>query len=186
MTYYITASGRKINISALSEKDIHLSDIAHHLARICRYGGALPLDKHYSVASHSLYLANYALDNGLPHLARTLLMHDASEAYLGDLVSGLKPLLLDYCKLEEHVQNLIYQKYNISTDNPCITKLAKQLDTCIVLDEAAVFMPQFYELYAKQIPYKRLGICIRANDNLFDVKDAFLRMCELLRVKDEL
>lgn len=182
--YFATASGRKIEINNLSEDDVSLDDISHHLSRICRYGGAMALDKHYSVASHSIYLAQYALDNNMgAALARALLMHDASEAYLGDIVSGLKPFLPDYLRIERDVQNIIADKYGI----PIYTtaKTVKELDTRIVLDEAAAFMPHFYHLYAEQLGYEPLDINIQADGSLFTTKQRFLGMCRLLGVSDE-
>lgn len=186
MSYYITHSGRKIVVEDLSEKDIHLSDIAHHLSKICRYGGALALDRHYSVAQHSLQLSNYAREQGLDvEVQRALLMHDATEAYLGDVVSGLKKHLPDYTAIESKLADIIYLKYNILQDK-YIQRIVREFDTRILLDEAAVFVPHHYEHFQIQLgDLEPLGV------NLFEEKDLrssyylFLYFCRKLGIKDE-
>lgn len=83
---YRTHSGRLVDLLNPSPDDVCLDDIAHHLARVCRFGGAVR--DYYSVASHSVYVA-CNIDGG-PALRRAALLHDSAEAYLGDMVSGLK------------------------------------------------------------------------------------------------
>lgn len=182
MAYFATSSGRLIDLTKLSEKDIHLSDIAHGLTKICRYGGSLGLDTHYSVASHSMNLAYWCIDNNYPiEAAKHALLHDASEAYLGDIVSGLKQLLPDYKNIEDVVQNMIYKKYGINQHND----LTHAIDKRIVLDEAAHFMPYYYALYKAQLPaVEPLDICIMADEHLFKVKAAFLNMCDQFNIED--
>ncbi len=184
--YFATASGRKIDLTNLSSEDICLSDIAHHLTKICRYGGAMALDKHYSVASHSLNLCYYAMDNGMgKDVARACLMHDASEAYLGDLVTGLKCLLPDYKFLEEGVTCLIQRKYKLLVSE-YLQDIVKELDTCIVLDEAAAFMPHYYNIFKAQLgDVEPLDINIHPDGaQLYLIKQAFLYTCETLDIRD--
>ncbi len=151
MTYYITRSGRKIDIQNLSIDDICLIDIAHHLAKICRYGGALSLEQHYSVAQHSLQLASWAMKQGHSlDVQRALLMHDATEAYLGDIVSGLKTSLPDYEKIEGKVAQLIKNKYQLWYNDE-ILKIIKEADNRIILDEALYFMPDQYPYFSEQL-----------------------------------
>src|SRR4051812_2228297 len=159
MSYYITASGRRVDAEHLSLQDIRIKDIAHALTKICRYGGALPLNIHYSVAQHSIQMYKYAKLSGV-HLytLRAILLHDASEAYLGDIVSGLKNLLPDYQKIESRVQNLIMNKYSPNEYN---SSLVKELDTRILLDEAKSFFPHVYQDFKEQLPsIEPLGVKI--------------------------
>lgn len=62
--------------------DFDAMDIAHSLSMLCRYNGHCR--EFYSMAEHSCHLHDYALHilKDKP-LARTLLIHDAAEAYLG-------------------------------------------------------------------------------------------------------
>lgn len=186
MTYYVSHSGRKIDLATITADDICLEDIAHHLTKICRYGGALDLDLHYSVANHSLALYEYAVHSGhCVELQKALLMHDATECYLGDIVAGLKDHLPDYKAIESKLEEIIQTKYNISDEY----KLeVKYFDTCILLDEARAFMPWLYEEFKQQLPdhYAELEVDLHPERliDLYKTKDKFLRVCSHLDIKD--
>ncbi len=187
MTYYITHSGRRIDLELFSEDDICLDDIAQHLTKICRYGAALPFNTHYSVASHCMYLVKYAQREGFSKdLQRLLLMHDAAEAYLGDIVSGLKHLLPDYKKIESHVEGIIYNKYGITCSEISISKaMCKALDTRILLDEAYWLMPDHEDHFREQlIDITPLSIIITSDLDLDYTKQCFLEMCKQLNIGD--
>ncbi len=66
---------------------ISLEDIARGLSNICRFGGQRK--QFYSVAHHSMLVAVLAPNE----LRLYALLHDASEAYLGDVVKPLKHIL---------------------------------------------------------------------------------------------
>lgn len=185
MTYYITHSGKRIDLKNISPKDICLTDIAHHLTKICRYGGALDLDKHYSVAQHSVILAKYAKDSGYGvDIQRRALIHDATEAYLGDIVAGLKPLLPDYQYYETYLDYMICEKYNIHHDL-LIDGIVKELDTRIVLDEGSTFMPQYYNDFQQQLPdHKPLGVVPFNEEDLQVTYNMFLHYCGKLNIKE--
>lgn len=184
MTYYISHSGKRINIADITADDIQLVDIAHHLTKICRYGGALDLNQHYSVAQHSLVLSWYAEQNGYNlDVQRALLMHDATEAYLGDIVSGLKKLLPDYKDIENKVYSLIMNKYNIHISD-AITGIIKELDTRIVLDEALYFIPHYYDHFKAQIPLDPLGVQLINETDLKFTYKVFLLQAESLKIGD--
>lgn len=72
-------------------EDVNIETIAHHLANKCRYNGATqhpgkPERMFYSVAEHSVYCSYI----GPASEALERLLHDASEAYNGDLIRPLK------------------------------------------------------------------------------------------------
>ncbi len=185
MSRFAMHSGRLIDINNMSEKDIHLSDISHHLTKLCRYGGSMPLYKHYSVASHSLALCYYALDHGFSEdVARLALMHDASEAYLGDIVAGLKQHLPDYQAIESKVMGVIFTKYNI-VDSCESLAFVKEWDTRIVIDEAAVFMPNTFGIYRAELKeYAPLGVGIAPDGNFELIQKAFLYTAASLGIAD--
>ena len=183
--YFITNSGKRIDITNFKESDVCLNDIAHALTKICRFGGSLDLNVHYSVAMHSLYLSGYAGKEGYSiDLQRYLLMHDASEAYLGDLISGIKVMLPDYQDLQKHVSNIIYNKYNIMHHS--LTELiGSTLDKRIVLDEAVGLMPQYLDAFAQQAAgIERLGVEILPDTSLDVTKELFLSCCKNLEIGD--
>ena len=73
-------------------------------------GNVATIGAPYSVAQHSVMLSNT-----LPRdIALEGLLHDAAEAYLGDITSPLKRLLGDvYEKLEHEIDSAIATKYNL-------------------------------------------------------------------------
>lgn len=87
-----TATGRKINLFALTADDISIDDIAIALGNTCRYGGHVK--SFLSVAEHCVQVADMIyrapIIGGQPELALAGLLHDAHEAYLGDIIKPLK------------------------------------------------------------------------------------------------
>lgn len=79
-----THSGKSVDLLNPDPAQICIEDIAHHLSTLNRYNGGCPFP--YSVAQHSLYVASILP----PSLKLWGLLHDAAEAYLGDLVSPAK------------------------------------------------------------------------------------------------
>jgi hypothetical protein len=86
-----TVSGRVISFVEPKVADIELEDIACGLARVCRYSGQIR--RFYSVAEHSVWCAQAAMARHGVETAQAALMHDAAEAYVGDMVRPLKMLL---------------------------------------------------------------------------------------------
>lgn len=91
MTWMITATGRDFHLCGPASlgNQIDLQDIAHALAQINRYTGHT--SRPYSVAEHSLLVADIAAHHGAtPMVQFGALMHDAHEAYTGDVSSPVK------------------------------------------------------------------------------------------------
>jgi hypothetical protein len=87
-----------------------LGDIAGALSKICRFGGQC--EEFYSVAEHSVHCANQAAADGLPlDTQLAVLLHDAAEAFVGDVVKPLKIMLAEYPAIEERVEAAIAEKF---------------------------------------------------------------------------
>jgi hypothetical protein len=91
-------SGEYIDLENPSNSKFLIDDIAHGLANTCRFGGQC--SPFYSVAQHCVHVSLLVP----PRYARGGLMHDASEAYIGDVSSPLKALLSNYSDIEERLQ----------------------------------------------------------------------------------
>lgn len=104
-----TVSGKKVNLLNPTEDMVCIRDIANSLSKICRFNGQTK--QFYSVAQHSVLVAKLVH----PEFAREALLHDASEAYLGDVTSPLKHILGNaYTSLEKNFENVIAHKFNLS------------------------------------------------------------------------
>jgi uncharacterized protein len=127
------ASGRYFDYTNFGSKDIDILDIASSLSKLCRYTGHC--DEFYSVAQHSVYVSNI-VD---PRFALEGLLHDASEAYLGDVNRPLKLLLPEYRALEAAVDRAVRTRYNL----PAVeTPEVKEADNILLVTESRDLMPK--------------------------------------------
>lgn len=118
-------SGQVLDLRRLQPSEIDIDDIAHSLANICRFVGHVP--EHYSVAQHSVIVSRM-----VPRaLALQALLHDASEAYLGDVSHYLKraPELAGYRDLEDAIQGLIFERFGVPRDMDERVRLADHTAT---------------------------------------------------------
>lgn len=108
----LTASGQYVNILAPTEDEIDIYDIAHALANITRFNGhtAVP----YTVAEHSLRCSALLKAWGYTPASQLAgLLHDATEAYIGDVATPLKQLLPEFKAIEKNLEKVIEKKFNI-------------------------------------------------------------------------
>lgn len=101
-----TYSGQYVNVFDPDPATITLQDIAHSLSQQCRFGGHLP--HFYSVAQHSIQV----MRNVAPEHKIAALLHDASEAYLLDIPSPVKPHLTNYKEIEDRIMRVIAEKFD--------------------------------------------------------------------------
>lgn len=113
---YITlSSGGYYTFGQEEDLDVTIDDIARSLSMIARFNGHV--SKFYSVAQHSVLLSRLAPDD----LKMAALLHDASEAYLGDIVAPLKEYFRANSnnvffeleeKLEKHIMSHLSKTHN--------------------------------------------------------------------------
>lgn len=88
--WMITRSGRWVRLDKPEVESIDVDDIAIALSRIHRFTGHTD----YSVAAHSLYVADLVHERHHdPALYLGALLHDAHEAYIGDIATPVKVLI---------------------------------------------------------------------------------------------
>lgn len=126
-----TYTGKRINPIKIKPEDICIEDIAHHLSLICRFNGACKF--HYSVGQHSIYVAKLVS----PGSRLPALLHDGAEAYLQDMVRGVKNLFKDFRLIEQSVQDVIYRWANLENIK---MKEIKQADSAMLAAEAVQLM----------------------------------------------
>lgn len=111
-----TRSGRQFYPLDPRPNDIDIGDIAHALAHCCRFGGHVR--EFYSVAQHSVLVARQCP----PDLRLWGLLHDASEAYLGDMVRPLKLHMTEYKTAEKKVMTAVIQHFGLPAIEPPLVK----------------------------------------------------------------
>jgi 5'-deoxynucleotidase YfbR-like HD superfamily hydrolase len=98
-------SGRRLDLLDPSPLDVELEDIAHGLARVARWNGQTKGAHIFSVAQHSLLVEALARAK-MPRLNRNgrlaVLLHDAPEYVVGDMISPFKAVIGDSYKAVEH------------------------------------------------------------------------------------
>lgn len=123
---------------------VDIGDIAWSLAHQCRYNGHV--DRFYSVANHCIVMARYFYDKRKYKLALEALLHDASEAYLGDMIYPVKQLFPDFLALENRVQGYIlsqlgHHEFTREEDGVIYYKQSKEvrkLDRDMIPHETAI------------------------------------------------
>lgn len=90
-------------------------DIAHSLSNQCRYNGHTR--RFYSVAEHSVLVTEMvAAQTDDIDLIRQALMHDAPEAYVGDIIRPLKLQLTEWESFEQPVWEAVCKRFGIPVE----------------------------------------------------------------------
>jgi hypothetical protein len=143
-----TYTGRQFFPLEPRPEDVDIRDIAHALSLLCRYNGHVT--RFYSVAEHCIHLSHAVA----PEHALWALLHDATEAYVGDMIRPLKRSMPDYVLAEDQVMVAIAQKfglevYDASTFGTADVALTapmpvevKAADTAILLDERLALLAE--------------------------------------------
>ena len=108
-----TWSGVRFDILEPSAEMVVWKDIAYSLARQCRFNGHT--SRFYSVAHHCV-LASKFVDGSDERYALYALLHDAAEAYIGDLPAPVKCLLPEFKRIEYGILRAVYAKAGIPAE----------------------------------------------------------------------
>jgi hypothetical protein len=105
----ITFTGKYFDFTNIWQNEVEIVDIAKGLSNVCRFAGQC--EEFYSVAQHSVMVSQIVERAGAPwSVVFAALMHDASEALLGDITSPLKSLLPQYTEIEDEVQRYLMDR----------------------------------------------------------------------------
>ena len=137
-----TYSGNRFDYSKLEENEYDIRDIAHCLSLQCRYNGHCL--SFYSVAEHCCHVSDTLYkEQTTKTLRETIalagLMHDATEAYVGDVVAPLKRLLPQFKSIENDIAFYIEKTFGYAPfhhDDPVI----KDVDMRILVEEHKAIM----------------------------------------------
>jgi len=88
MSWIVTASGKRVDPLDVTAADIEMGDICHALVNLCRFTGHCR--RFYSVAEHCVRMVDWFFAGAEPRLQLAALLHDAAEAYIGDIAGPTK------------------------------------------------------------------------------------------------
>lgn len=148
--HLVTYNGIEFNYNAPTKEMINIKDIIYSLSRINRFVGHS--SRAYSVAEHS-YLC-YLVAKRLKYSYREqllVLIHDFTEAYVGDCPAPLKRMLPEFSKIEERVENTIYEYINIPKPTEYEHGLIKQVDLTLLAIEMRDLTNHNYTNYLESV-----------------------------------
>lgn len=130
--------------------DINRQDIAHALSQICRFGGHTTVP--YSIAQHSIGVSQLCP----PELKLFGLLHDASEAYMGDIITPIKhhPSMQVLVDMEDKIMAAIMEHFGLTWTGQ-LPPAVHEADKIMLVTEARDLLATEPE-WTHQMPYKPL------------------------------
>ena len=153
-----TFTGRNVFPLNMYATDIAIEDIAHSLSNIGRYNGHT--SKLYTVGQHSVMMAEYLLEKyGKEKLALSGLLHDAPEAYIGDMPTPLKRLFPQFVEAEDRIVAVMEARFKL--DYPLDCPEIKEADMRLLATEARDLMgdPQDWSSLNGLVPFEKTIEC---------------------------
>jgi hypothetical protein len=163
-------SGAWFDFCSPGDSAFTVEDIAQGLANICRYSGQC--SRFYSVAEHSLLVSEVAVGFELEAL-----LHDAAEAFMGDMTRPLKQMLPEYKRIELEVETAIFSRFGLPSPLPIEVKSA---DLRVLAAEQRQIMPRGTDGWVRSQKVVPAAIVVR-HLTPEKAKEAFLSRYETLR-----
>lgn len=172
-----THRGGRFDLSDPDPDDVHIEDIAASLAHTCRFGGHC--NQFYSVAHHSLHVSR-ELPSDNPRLQLLGLLHDAGEAYLGDIPRPLKAQFEVFDQVEERILDAIWAAFEIEPPSEAEWAQVMAADDRLLAYEADQLLED--GSWAADPPALDYELC---SDSIEMVRERFLSRSETLLVRVE-
>lgn len=136
-----TFTGRAVVLLDPKPEDIDIMDIAHAISMQCRYNGHT--SRFYSVAEHCILVSQNVPEED----ALWALLHDATEAYVGDMVRPLKRSIPAFSAAEKLFMDAIVERFDLGQYT--MPDSVRDADMAILFDERAELLtapPQEWDL----------------------------------------
>lgn len=142
-TWMITTTGAQVDLRVMALNTISLLDIAHSLALTNRFTGHT--SRPYSVAEHSLLVAEIMQrEFGVTSPAAVLaaLLHDAHEAYAGDMATPMKQLLgCSWRSEEDRIAMAVLRRFGVADASAVYASIIKRCDLMALAMERRDLLP---------------------------------------------
>jgi hypothetical protein len=134
--------GRLFHYDGKDPSEVKLSDIAQSLSRLDRYNGHGRYK--WTVATHSLHVALVVNEIGFPNLVLEAMLHDAEEAYVGDVIAPMKRALYPaYHDFLDPIRACVRKAFGIEGE---LSEHVREADTFVsYLETAHLFSPSTWE-----------------------------------------
>lgn len=109
--WIVTVTGRRVDLLDPQPDMFCSEDICHSLSRLCRFNGHT--SRFYSVAEHSWFGARELRCMHGEAAGIEFLLHDAHEAYTGDIVRPMKELLGDLGEIQAKIDAAIRVQFGL-------------------------------------------------------------------------
>lgn len=170
----VTPSGGIIDVLKPRPDQINIYDIARGLSQIARFKG--DTRRFYTVARHS-FVCSYLVD---PRYALEALLHDAPEAYLGDVISPVKAHLPCYQNLEQVWWEAIAGRYNLPKK---LSSAVKKIDGKVFADECVTLLREenreaYFHVTGVEPTFEKLLHIVEVTNNIPPLTNSFEQFIE--------
>lgn len=133
------SAGHYVDLANPDPSTIEVKSIAAALSKVCRFGGHCP--QFYSVAEHCIHATALACSEGYTGDALiAVFLHDAAEAYIGDMVKPLKVTMPQYGEAEQRIEAAIQAAFGV--DFSKWMDVIKRFDRAMLKAEKVTMWPE--------------------------------------------
>lgn len=167
-------SGLYLDLADPRPEHFTFKDIAGGLSKICRFGGQI--DTFYSVAQHSVLCSEVAYQQNCGiDVQIACLLHDAAEAFVGDMVRPLKEMVPGFKAIEDQLFQVIWGKY-MSSSWERLSVDVKQIDNSILFAERdSLFSKKDGEVWHGEHEIRKIEGLVISPMGPRDAREAFIR-----------
>ena len=127
-----TRSGLAVDVERITAADVHWPDVSWSLSNLCRWNGHCT--RFYSVAQHCCLAHDLLPKDQAVHG----LLHDAHEAFVGDIVRPVKEAVGNYrvTSLQLQLDAAIYEAAGVDEPDEAAIEAVNRVDSMLLAAEA--------------------------------------------------
>lgn len=174
-----TYTAKRFDPLQMTVENVAIEDIAHALSLTCRGGGQIRY--FFSVAQHSVNCAREAAARGGTAREKlACLLHDASEAYVSDIIRPVKPYLSNYYEIETRIMAVIREAFGLGTLTEAEERFWKTIDDAMLSHELKTMLPGCEDFVLSPLA----AVPDLSERPMREVEQEFLALYELLKLTE--